>query len=75
VAPASPAKKPDLLTSEEVMDRLLAEGNLRTLALRCVLPAVRIGDEWRFRSADLDDWIAQHRLPARSTDDTESVRN
>ena len=47
----------ELLTSEQVMDRLLADANLRRLAATCVLPAVRYGDAWRFRRTDLDDWI------------------
>jgi hypothetical protein len=66
VSPAATAKKPELLTSDQVMERLLAEGDLRALALRCVLPAVRVGDEWRFRSSDLDEWISQQRVRARS---------
>ena len=43
------------------MDQLLADANLRRLALTCVLPAVRVGSEWRFRKTDLDAWISQQR--------------
>lgn len=43
------------------MECLLADANLRRLALTCVLPAVRVGAEWRFRKADLDDWITAQR--------------
>ena len=47
----------ELLTTEQVMDRLLADPKLRRMATLCVLPAVRHGGAWRFRRADLDDWI------------------
>ena len=50
-----------LLTSEEVVDRLLADAHLRRVATTCVLPAVRFGGEWRYRKSDLDAWIAQQR--------------
>jgi excisionase family DNA binding protein len=48
----------DLLTTEEVMDRLLSDRRLRRLAATCVLPAIRDGGEWRFRKSDLDAWVA-----------------
>jgi excisionase family DNA binding protein len=51
----------DLLTTEEVMERLLADESLRRSAARCVLPAIRHGKEWRFRKRDLDAWIERHR--------------
>jgi excisionase family DNA binding protein len=51
---------PDLLTTEEVMERLLADDSLRRSAARCVLPAIRCGTEWRFRKRDLDAWIERH---------------
>jgi hypothetical protein len=58
----------ELLTSEQVMDRLLADANLRRVALRCVLPAVWSGSNWRFRKADLDAWISREMAlaPGRS---------
>ena len=52
----------DLLTTEEVMERLLADESLRRSAARCVLPAIRHGKEWRFCKRDLDAWIERHRL-------------
>jgi excisionase family DNA binding protein len=51
---ASPS---DLLTADEVIDRLLEDANLRRVAATCVLPAVRVGTDWRFRRSDLDQWI------------------
>ena len=51
----------ELLTTEQVMERLLADESLRRSAARCVLPAIRHGKEWRFRKRDLDAWIERHR--------------
>jgi excisionase family DNA binding protein len=48
----------DLLTTEQVMDRLLSRRELRRVAVTCVLPAVKVGSEWRFRRDDLEAWIA-----------------
>lgn len=47
----------DLLTADEVIDRLSDEPRLRKVALTCVLRAVKVGSEWRFRRIDLDHWI------------------
>lgn len=52
-----------LLTSEQVIERLLADAHLRRAAATCVLPAVRFGAEWRYRAVDLDAWIARQRRP------------
>ncbi len=56
MAPA-PRTATDFLTSEDVIDVLQRDPHLRRLAVACVLPAVRVDDEWRFRRVDLDDWI------------------
>jgi hypothetical protein len=56
----------DWLTTEQVIERLLADPELRKHASTCVLPGVRCGDEWRFRKSDLDQWIlGQRRLGGR----------
>jgi excisionase family DNA binding protein len=47
----------DLLTTDQVIDRLLEDANLRRIAATCVLPAVRWGNDWRFRRTDLEEWI------------------
>lgn len=49
----------DLLTTDQVMDRLLAEPSLRRKAVSCVLGAVKYGSEWRFRRSDLETWITR----------------
>ena len=51
----------DLLTTDQVMDRLLADESLRRAAATCVLPAIRYGTEWRFRKGDLEAWIQRRR--------------
>jgi excisionase family DNA binding protein len=55
-----------LLTKDEVIDLLLQDAVLRQAAATCVLPAIRVGDSWRFRRADLDAWIARQRGAAVS---------
>ena len=48
----------DLLTNEQVIDRLMMSETLRRAAIRCVLPGILIGREWYFRRRDLEAWIA-----------------
>ena len=54
-------KSKELLTSDQVIERLLADPNLRRIAATCVLPAVRFGKERRFRKSDLEDWIRRQK--------------
>lgn len=58
-----PSEANEFLTSEDVIEILQRDPLLRRVALTCVLPAVRVGDEWRFRRTDLDAWIASQRTP------------
>lgn len=51
----------ELLTADQVINALLVDADLRGAAATCVLPAVRFGSTWRFRRADLEDWIRGHR--------------
>jgi excisionase family DNA binding protein len=60
MAPAPPTAT-EFVTSEEVVDALQSDPFLRQLAVSCVLPAVRVGDEWQFRRTDLEAWIARQR--------------
>jgi hypothetical protein len=67
VSPAAPTPiDPHLLTTEEVMERLLASPHLKRIAATCVLPAVRHLGEWRFRRSDLEQWILR-QYPVAST--------
>lgn len=52
----------ELLTTEQVIDRLLEDAVLTRAAATCVLPAVRFGGSWRFRRADLDAWILRQQV-------------
>ena len=52
-------ERADFLTSDQVIERLLSQPALRSRAATCVLPAIRVGSEWRFRRADLDRWISR----------------
>ena len=54
----SKTKTSEFLTSEEVVERLLALPHLRSVTATCVLPAIRVGVDWRFRRSDLESWIA-----------------
>jgi excisionase family DNA binding protein len=58
-----PSAANEFLTSEEVIEVLQRDPVLRRVALTCVLPAVRVGEEWRFRRTDLDAWIAKQTAP------------
>jgi hypothetical protein len=51
------AKSHQFLTPDEVIERLLAQPALRHKAVTCILPAVRVGQEWQFRLSDLQAWI------------------
>ena len=57
-----PVGSSELLTTDEVIDRLLEDANLRRVAATCVLPAVRVGATWRFRRSDLDEWIRRQSV-------------
>jgi hypothetical protein len=60
VAPHVPRIDPDLLTADQVVDHLLKFPKLRQLTATCVLPAVRVENEWRFRRNELEAWIAKN---------------
>ena len=58
-----------ILTLPEVADLLkVAEKTVYTMAQRRVLPAFKVGGQWRFKQADLDQWIeerkAAHKMSA-----------
>ena len=46
----------DLLTTEQVMEILIADPDMRRRAATCVLPAVSVGGLTYFRRSDLDAW-------------------
>ncbi len=64
--------KDEILTLPEVAQLLkVAEKTVYTMAQRGDLPAFKVGGQWRFRRADLDDWIDRK---TRWADDEEKHR-
>lgn len=61
----TPERATDLLTTEQVMDILIADANLRRRAATCVLPAVRVGKTTYFRRRDLEVWRDRQRALGR----------
>ena len=52
------------LTTEEVLNYLKTTPRTIYRLIRSgELPAVRIGRQWRFRRADLDQWVERQRPP------------
>jgi excisionase family DNA binding protein len=55
-----------LLTLHEVADLLkVAEKTVYTMAQRRELPAFKVGGQWRFKPADLDQWIEERKAAVR----------
>jgi excisionase family DNA binding protein len=53
------------LTTEEVLTCLrVTPRTIYRLIKSGELPAIRIGRQWRFRRADLDEWIDRQRTAA-----------
>jgi excisionase family DNA binding protein len=60
--PSRGDRQPAFLTTEEVLDCLkVTPRTIYRLIKSGDLPAVRIGRQWRFRRADLDDWLDRKR--------------
>lgn len=58
----------DLITTDDVLDRLEAYPALKRAVASCVLPAQRVNDLVYFRSGDLEGWI-RRQLDARLHDE------
>ena len=55
-----------LLTLPEVADLLkVAAKTVYTMAQRRELPAFKVRGQWRFKQADLDQWIEERKAAAR----------
>ena len=54
-------RRGELLTAKQVMNRLLADPDLRQRQVTCALPAVRYGKGWRFFKSDLEEWISHQK--------------
>lgn len=59
---SSPGELQAFLTTEEVLGYLkVTPRTIYRLIRTGELPAVRIGRQWRFRRADLDEWLDRQR--------------
>jgi hypothetical protein len=61
-----PEQASDFITARQVIVELLAWPALRRVAATCVLPAVKQGNEWRYRRTDLDAWLAKQGVARAS---------
>jgi excisionase family DNA binding protein len=56
----------EILTLPEVAQLLkVAEKTVYTMAQKSQLPAFKVGGQWRFQRADIDQWIEQQKANSR----------
>jgi len=56
----------EILTLPEVAQLLkVAEKTVYTMAQKGQLPAFKVGGQWRFKRADLDQWIEDQKAASR----------
>lgn len=56
----------EILTLPEVAQLLkVAEKTVYSMAQKGLLPAFKVGGQWRFKRADLDQWIEEQKAAAR----------
>ena len=56
----------EILTLPEVAQLLkVAEKTVYSMAQRGQLPAFKVGGQWRFKRADLDQWIEDQKAASR----------
>jgi excisionase family DNA binding protein len=59
----------EILTLPEVAQLLkVAEKTVYTMAQKGELPAFKVRGQWRFKRADLDQWIEQQKVTYRDAD-------
>jgi excisionase family DNA binding protein len=59
----------EILTLPEVAQLLkVAEKTVYTMAQKGELPAFKVRGQWRFKRADLDQWIEQQKAASRDND-------
>ena len=55
----------EILTLPEVAQLLkVAEKTVYSMAQKGLLPAFKVGGQWRFKRTDFDAWIEQQKLEA-----------
>lgn len=56
----------EILTLPEVAQLLkVAEKTVYSMAQKGLLPAFKVGGQWRFKRVDLDQWIEQQKAASR----------
>ncbi len=56
----------EILTLPEVAQLLkVAEKTVYSMAQKGLLPAFKVGGQWRFKRADLDQWIEDQKAASR----------
>lgn len=56
----------EILTLPEVAQLLkVAEKTVHSMAQKGLLPAFKVGGQWRFKRADLDQWIEDQKAASR----------
>ncbi|WP_257445989.1 methylation-associated defense system helix-turn-helix domain-containing protein MAD1 [Archangium lipolyticum] len=59
----------EILTLPEIAQLLkVAEKTVYTMAQKGELPAFKVRGQWRFKRADLDQWIEQQKGASRDAD-------
>jgi excisionase family DNA binding protein len=59
----------EILTLPDVAQLLkVAEKTVYTMAQRGELPAFKVRGQWRFKRADLDQWIEHQKVSSRNGD-------
>ncbi len=62
----------EILTLPEVAQLLkVAEKTVYSMAQKGQLPAFKVGGQWRFKRADLDQWIEQQKAASRDAGERE----
>jgi len=54
-----PSPDSPFLTADDLIEFFAERPQLRRLALACVLPAERVEGAWRYRRADLEEWLSR----------------
>ena len=58
----------ELMTVEEVADYLrVTEKTIYRLLKQGKIPAVKVGRQWRFEKAKIDEWLHQSSVGTRAT--------
>jgi len=52
-----------LLTLQQVSEKLqISENTLYKLARKGEIPAIKIGNQWRFKAQDIERWLEEQKI-------------